>query len=268
MAETLPAEKIMHEIPTQPPIENLPTVTQTRKPSVKRALGKDAEHAAAAFPPKIAAAILKVTREVGHIQKFQPQEGGFIKYAFSRWEDVSERLSPLLAEHGLIIWQEEVSRDLIEANDKGSVLAIVYSMKLISEDGQESPAASWTGIARLRDQKGIQDDKAALKCQTQAEKSFCLKLFKIRTSDGLGDDDKHAPLTRADARPIYKKFLDEINECQSLVQLEQWKKDNLQRVRDTLKDDWLEMFNTVYNERKHDLTDLSEYVDGETGEVS
>lgn len=265
MAETLTAEKTEIATPQVAPTDNLPAVAQARKPSVKRALGKDAPETAAAFPPRIAAAILQVTRQVGEVQKAGYND--FQKYKYMRWEDVSEKLSPLLAEHGLIIWQEEVSRDLIEANDKGSVLAIVYSMSLINEHGEQSPVAPWTGIARLRDQKGIQDDKAALKCQTQAEKSFCVKLFKIRTSDGLIESDKHAPLTRADARPLYKKFLDEIEAIQSVAELDQWRADNKQRVRDILKDDWLEMFQTVWNERRRDLAGLNEYMDSETGEL-
>lgn len=123
---------------------------------------------------------------MGHVAKNGKND--FQKYAYPKWEDVNEKLSPLLTENGLIVVQTEQSRSLLESNDQGSVLAIVYHFTLVNEDGDAWPEIEWTAIARLRDQKGITDDKAAAKCHTQGEKYFCLKAFKIRIGEEIDSD--------------------------------------------------------------------------------
>jgi hypothetical protein len=178
-------------------------VRQERKPRAP------AQPRAPQFPPRIAKAIIAITEEIGVIQKEGYNE--FQKYRYTRWEDISERLSPLLARHKLVIVQTEINRTLLEQSDKGSVLSIIYNFTIVNEDGEYWPPVEWTGIARLRDQKGITDDKAPLKCQTQAEKSFCIKLFKIRSDEGYQSEDNHAALPKKDARPMYQEFINEMD---------------------------------------------------------
>ena len=120
-----------------------------------------------AYPPAIAKAIVAISKDIGVIQKVGYND--FQRYRYTRWEDISERLSPLLAEHGLVIVQTEINRTLLEQNAQGSVLSIIYNFTIVNADGQTWPPIEWTGIARLRDQKGVSDDKAPLKCQPQAE---------------------------------------------------------------------------------------------------
>ena len=216
-----------------------------------------------AFPPHIAKAIIAITNAIGVIEKRGENE--FQKYRYARWEDIAEVLSPLLAAHGLIIVQTELSRSLLEQNDKGSTLAIVYNFTIVNQDGEFWPPVEWTGIARLRDQKGITDDKAALKCQTAAEKSFCIKQFKIRSSDEDVLDGERRPQRADDERATYQKFLDEITVIEGLDELKAWKQQNLQRVRGALRDKWITYFDTAYNEKRADLERLqqeyAEYMD-------
>ena len=111
----------------------------------------------------------------------------------------------------------EQDRSLLEENYKGSVLAIIYHFTIINADGEQWPAVEWTGIARLRDAKGVTDDKAAIKCHTQAEKFFCVKQFKIVTDDF--DREDRSGLPKKDARDIYTKLQAEIDAHTSLVEL-------------------------------------------------
>jgi hypothetical protein len=137
-----------------------------------------------AYPPKIAKALLAITREVGTIKK-----GGwnnFHKYYYQTWEDVLDTLSPLLATHGLIVMQSEITRGLFD-NDK--MLSITYEFTIVNDDGDAWPERMVkTAIARLVDSKGTADDKAANKCHTAAQKYFFLQLFKIKTRDAATDD--------------------------------------------------------------------------------
>lgn len=137
-----------------------------------------------AYPPKIARALLSVTREIGAVGKLG--ENTFHKYHYQKWEDVLNVIAPLLTQHGIIVQQSEVARSLFE-NDQ--MMSITYAFTLINEDGDVWPDQPvWTSIARARDQKGIPDDKSANKCHTQAHKYFLLHLFKIRTAEIARDD--------------------------------------------------------------------------------
>jgi hypothetical protein len=265
MTETVAPEKTHMEMPVeQAPAPSLPAVRQERVPRKSRT---EPSMAAPAFPARIAVAILKVTNEIGRIQKEGRNE--FQRYKYTRWEDINEKLSPLLGEHGLIIVQSEQSRSLLEENDKGSVLAIVYHFTLVNDHGEQWPPVEWTAIARLRDQKGVTDDKAASKCHTQAEKQFCIKQFKIRTDD-YGDDDAHETLPKKDARDIYTKLQAEIDGAQSLVELGVWGKENAERIA-VLPKDWQGILRERYAEKRGDLENqarTSGEFDEETGEVA
>lgn len=152
------------------------------------------------YPAKIAKAILAITAEIGKVEKLGKNE--FQRYKYASWQDVNDKLSPLLAQHGLIIIQSEKSRSLLEQNEQGSILAIVYECTIVNEDGDSWPPIEWTAIARLRDGKGVSDDKAAPKCATQGEKYFCMKLFKIRTAEeGQLDSDADDGTGKAGGRP-------------------------------------------------------------------
>jgi len=239
-------------------------VQQERKPRLPR------QAKAPQFPAAIAKSIIAITKAMEHVQK--DGLNSFQNYRYPKWESINEKLSPLLAEHGLIITQSEISRSLLEQNDKGSVLAIVYHFTLINEHGESWPEVEWTSIARLRDGKGVTDDKAAAKCHTQAEKYFCLKQFKIRVADENKENQDHSYSKNPTSRELYKKLQDEIDGMESAVELGTWGIDpeNLKRKK-MLPPDWQDSITTRYNEKKAELLGGPKVVwddpDPETGEV-
>ena len=249
------------------PAANLPAITQERRPR------KPPQPKPASYPAAIAAAILKVTREIGRVIK--DGEHDFHHYRYPKWETINEQLAPLLSDHGLIIVQSEQNRSLLEENDKGSVLAIIYHFTLISETGEQWPAVEWTAVQRLRDQKGITDDKAATKCHTQARKSFCLKLFNIRVEEQETADQRHT-LPKKDARELYKKLQAEIDGAESAVEIGVWGKnpENVSRKK-MLPPDWQDIISTRFREKLAELQggpkvvwdDERDPFDPETGEV-
>jgi hypothetical protein len=241
------AERTETDVPHEAPTTNLPAIHQDRAPRLPR----QTKAKPAQYPPKIAAAMLKIMREMDAIEK--AGEHSFHHYYYPRWEDVSNALSPLLMANGLLIVQQEVSRDLLEKGEKGSVLAIVYHFTIVNEEGESWPPIEWTAIARLTDQKGITDDKAASKCHTSAEKFFSMKAFKIRTKD-LEADDTAPTLPKKDARELYSKLQAEIDGQTSAAALGTWGKDieNVKRKK-LLPPDWQDIITGRYNEKMAEL---------------
>jgi ERF superfamily len=134
--------------------------------------------AAKAYPPKIAKAILTISRTIQPVDKEGINE--FHKYAYPKWEDIRDELWPLVNNNGLIIIQNEISHEGVTAD----MIAITYDFTIINEDGDAWPDKPLiTAICKTRDSKGILDDKAASKCRTQAEKNAMVQIFKIRTED-------------------------------------------------------------------------------------
>lgn len=227
--------------------------------------------APAEFSSKVAKAVIAVSREIGRIQKDGRNE--FQRYKYTKWEDINEVLSPLLADHGLIIIQNEVNRDILERSSEGCVLALTYSFTLVHESGEHWPPVEWTAIARLTDKKGTPDDKAAVKCHTQAEKGFCLKQFKIRTDDYV-DGDAHETLSRQSpkAKEIYREMEEGLDACTSAVELGAWGEENKERIG-RLADNWQKELRIRYADRleefkKGDVEWREEdVVDPKTGEV-
>lgn len=248
---------------------NLPAVAepvkQERKPRLPRTVPIKTD-----FSANVAKAVIMVSREIGKIQK--DGENTFQRYKYTKWEDINERLSPLLVDHGLVVVQSEISRDILERSSEGCVLAITYHFTLVHESGESWPPVEWTSIARLTDKKGTPDDKAASKCHTQAEKGFCLKQFKIRTDDYI-EGDGHETLSRQNpkAKEIYREMELEVDGCQSVVELAIWGKDNAERVKG-LHPDWQAQLRARYHDqmevlKKGNVVMDDEKVDQETGEV-
>lgn len=257
---TLEQERTDTAEPQLAPTPQLPAVRQERRPRLP------AQAKPMQYPATIAKAIIAITRQMEAVSKDGEHE--FHKYRYPKWEDINEKLAPLLAEHGLLMMQSEQSRSLLEQNDKGSVLAIVYHFTLVHESGDMAPPVEWTAIQRLRDQKGVTDDKAAAKCHTQAEKFFCLKQFKIRVADDNPDNQRHT-LPKKDARDVYEKLQADIDGATAVVELATWGRDpeNLKRKR-TLPPDWQDIITTRYNEKMAALKGEPQVIwDDETGEV-
>src|SRR5262249_42886075 len=137
----------------------------------------------------LAGALMAIRREISPVAK--EGENTFHKYKYVKSEDVIDEVQPLLAKHGVMIIQSEVSRTLV---NNEAILAITYDYTVINADGEVWPDRPMrTGLALARDQKGIVDDKASNKASTQSEKYFLIKFFGIRTSDAAQNDNDAGP---------------------------------------------------------------------------
>lgn len=138
---------------------------------------------------KILEAINAIMAEVGSVGKSGMNE--FQHYKYAQVSDILKVVQPLLAKHGLIIIQHELTRELV-GND--SLLAITYHFVLAHSSGEFLSRPSelgsdtatifriaQTGMSSVRNSKGGYDDKAANKCHTAARKYFILALFQIPT---------------------------------------------------------------------------------------
>lgn len=197
--------------------------------------------AVAAYPPVLAKAILNITANINPVQKAGWND--FHKYAYRRFEDVFEELVPLLVQHGVLIEQTEIARGGLESD----LIFITYAFTIIHVDGHVWPnRPELTAICKIRDAKGIIDDKAASKCNTQAQKYFYTNFFKIRTADvseadhDAGPRPSRGPAKRAPAPdgkmapqliPIVqgeapeswaKRFNEKIDKAASEEEINQW----------------------------------------------
>src|SRR5580765_5005751 len=156
------AEKVIDEayeraltqsLPTQ-----LPAVAEPQKPPPAPAAAPKRERkpTGPATIANIAIAIANVTRQVGIIAKAGTNK--FHGYKFAQMQDVLQRLTPLLAEAGLVIIQTEVARSMF---DDGRAVAVDYEFTIAHTSGEIWPdRPKQTGLCRCRDSKGGFDDKA------------------------------------------------------------------------------------------------------------
>lgn len=197
------------------------------------------------YPPKIAKALLDITRKISPIQKAGIND--FHKYAYPKWEDIRDELWPLMSAAGLIVIQNEISHEGLTTD----MIAITYSFTILNDDGDVWPVTiERTAVCKIRDGKGVLDDKAASKCGTQAEKNAMVQLFKIRTEDVYEVDNQgkvHAgarrvrpapspdgkigphyvqPLEGDSAEVWSAKFIAFISKATSIAELDQWDEHN------------------------------------------
>lgn len=131
---------------------------------------------------KIAISISAVMSEIGIIGKDGRNE--FHRYDYAKMEDILQRLTPLMAKHGLVVFQTEVDRAMF---DEDRAVAVRYAFTIVHTSGEVWPEHPvQTGLSRCRDSKGGFDDKSFNKAHTAARKYFLLALFQIATGD---DDD-------------------------------------------------------------------------------
>lgn len=148
---------------------------------------------------KIVTAISKIMADVGSVKK--DGENKFHGYKYATASDILHKLQPLLAREGLVIFQNEVGRELIA---DGSILAVNYEFTLAHAGGDVWPdRPRYTGMAAAKNTKGGFDDKSANKCHTAARKYFMLALFQIPTGDyDDADEQEDRPAQRQPQSPI------------------------------------------------------------------
>lgn len=135
----------------------------------------------------IAKAISAVMSEIGIIGKNARNE--FHKYQYAKMEDILQRLTPLMAKNGIVVFQTELDRSMF---DDERAVAVRYAFTICHSSGEVWPERPiQTGVSRCRDSKNNFDDKALNKAHTAARKYFLLALFQIPT--GGEDDADHGP---------------------------------------------------------------------------
>jgi ERF superfamily len=145
----------------------------------------------------IATAISGITSECGVIAKQGYNK--FHNYKFAQMQDVLQKLTPLIAKHGLIIVQTETGRNML---DDGRAVAVEYEFTLAHTSGEMWPdRPRQTGLCRARDSKGGFDDKCFNKAHTAARKYFLLALFQIATGDEDDADTEQSYTASPPPRP-------------------------------------------------------------------
>lgn len=150
---------------------------------------------------EIAKAISTIMGSVGSVKK--EGKNPYHNYKYATAADVLHKLQGLMANNGLIVFQSERERSLI---DDGNVLQIVYAFTLLHRNGEVWPHdICRTGMSAARNSKGGFDDKAVNKCHTSAHKYFLITLFEIPTGDyddADADQDKPSTIKAAVQKPM------------------------------------------------------------------
>ena len=155
---------------------------------------------------KIAGAIAGVMAQVGTIPK-----GGYNayhKYNYARMEDLLQVLTPLMGQHGLAVFQNEIEIKTVENR-----IAITYEFMVTHTSNERIQGLRQTGMCIARNSKGDYDDKAINKCHTQARKYFLLSLFQVPSGDFEEADEGPYTNQRTEKAPVpgpYSSSLKEI----------------------------------------------------------
>lgn len=172
-----------HPAPShQPPAVREPTADI--EPTVKREPSRTVPFASGGFG-KVIEGIAGVMAEIRPVEKLGYNK--FHGYHHARIGDLNAELTPLMGKHGIVVFQNEVRRDMF---DNGAVVSIQYEFTIVHKSGEvwpERPVIS--GMARCRTQKESFDDKTFNKCHTAARKYFLIGLFQIPVSDEDDADD-------------------------------------------------------------------------------
>ena len=99
---------------------------------------------------KISGAIAAVMGEIGIVEKLGTNQ--FHRYRYAQMQDILQQLTPLLAKHGLVIWQTERDRSWLDGD---RVVQVQYSFRISHSSGEVWPEEMLqTGVCRARDFKG------------------------------------------------------------------------------------------------------------------
>jgi hypothetical protein len=124
---------------------------QNAPPAVRHQTGQIAPKPRPDLPAtghaKLAHAIACVMGEIKPVQKSGWND--FHKYNYARMQDLSAELTPLMGRHGIVIFQNEVGRDLFDDN---KVVAVQYEFTIAHQSGEVWPERPiMTGMSRARD---------------------------------------------------------------------------------------------------------------------
>lgn len=219
--------------------------------------------------PAVYQAIAAVMEDVGHEGIAKDRRNDSQKYNFRGIDDVYNALAPILARHHLIIVPRVLSREKTErvsnkddgrGNVRESVLFyVVVHVEfdiICATDGSKHVASTW---GEAMDSA----DKATNKAMSAAYKYMAMQTFCIPTE---GDNDADAshhevsrsnagasapqrraqqatggeaisnsppvqPMSKANARPDFTAMVEEIRACQSLAEVKDWGRRNVDRIK-------------------------------------
>jgi hypothetical protein len=144
----------------------------------------------------LAGAIAKVMQAIGMVEK--TGEHQYFKYSYTTMNDMLKKLTPLMAENGIAIIQDEINRHFVE----GNYVAASYEFTILHSSGAIWPhRPRFTGLSLAKSEKGGFDPACLNKCAIAARKYFLLSLFQIPAGDvddaDQGDNDHSAPPKQA-----------------------------------------------------------------------
>lgn len=191
MTDTQTAPEVKVEVAS--PVQ-LPTVPTDRHAEVAERKARRVRREGSIS--NLVSAIADVTAEVGIVAKAGFNQ--FHRYKFAQMQDVLQKLTPVMAKHGVIIVQNEIEKKWL---DNGSAVAVEYEFTIAHRSGEVWPEnPRQTGLCRCRDSKGGFDDKSFNKAHTAARKYFLLSLFQIATGEE-DDADEDRGGSRTPPRP-------------------------------------------------------------------
>jgi ERF superfamily len=199
-ADTTRVPSPTDKIATEAPAANLPAEVVASHREQERRQAEHPNVPAAFLTPgpfgEVIGAVAAVMKELKPVGK-----GGkntFHDYKYARMQDILQELTPLMGEHGIVVFQYERQR---QSFDDGKVIAVQYDFVVAHKSGQTwvNPVPQ-TGMSPCRTSNGKFDDKAYAKCHTSARKYFLLSLFQIPTEDE--DDPDNQKRNRAAAAPV------------------------------------------------------------------
>ena len=147
-----------------------------------------------AMPPKVAAAVSAVMRDVPKLEKTERNTHG--NYDFTSIDGFLEALRPLCAENGLIIIQDEESFELKQsqtANGKTVTWLIMRFQFTLAHSSGETWGVRPVRTIMVNAAMGAQAFGAA---QSYALKQFARSLFQVATGEADADADDGAEKPR------------------------------------------------------------------------
>lgn len=133
---------------------------------------------------KVIEAVAGVMAEIRPVEKLGWNK--FQNYAHARIGDLNAELTPLMGKHGIVVFQNEVDRQMF---DGGKVVSVRYEFTVVHKSGEIWPERPLlTGMSSCRNSKDGFDDKTFNKCHTAARKYFLISLFQIPVEDASDAD--------------------------------------------------------------------------------
>lgn len=191
-----------------------------------------------------------VMSEVDYVQKTHKVEFKGTSYAVVTHDAVTAKVRPVLVKHGVIYYPQNLVHT--QNGNRTEVSLDIVFVNVDNPDDKVAIPSFGYGID--------QGDKGPGKAVSYAVKYALLKALGLETgedADIVGEVKHEEPpvrqMSKGDARPEYKALVDELQQQQSIPDLEQWGARNKARLG-AMPADWQEYLRNEYAEHKQALT--------------